>query len=86
MIKEIRKADLERRKTELKGTDIKYYLESNGIKQSYVSEKTGIPAPILNMMMNNNRKIEANEYMRICDALGVPLEQFKPRVPEETKN
>ena len=84
-IKEIRKSDLEGRKTELQGTDIKEYLESNGIKQSYVSDKTGIPAPILNMMLNNNRKIEANEYMKICDAIGVPLEQFKPRMPDKKK-
>lgn len=70
-------------KTELQGTDIKDYLEKNGIKQSYVSEKTEIPAPILNMMLNNNRKIEINEYMKICDAIGVPLEQFKPRTSEK---
>ena len=62
----------------MKGSDIKKYLIENGIKQSYLSEKTGIPSPILNMILNDNRKIEANEYMRICDALGVPLEQFKP--------
>lgn len=66
----------------MKGSDIKAYLEENGIKQTFVSEKTGIPAPILNMMLNDNRKIEANEYMKICDAIGVPLEQFKPRMPE----
>ena len=59
----------------MKGSDIKKYLIENGIKQSYLSEKTGIPSPILNMILNDNRKIE---YMRICDALGVPLEQFKP--------
>lgn len=58
---------------------------SKGIKQSYVSEKTEIPAPILNMMLNDNRKIEANEYMKICDAIGVPLEQFKPRMPDAEK-
>ncbi len=63
----------------MKGSDIKKYLMENGIKQSYVSEKSGIPASILNMMLNDNRKIEANEYMRICDAIGVPLEQFKPQ-------
>ena len=62
----------------MKGSDIKKYLIENGIKQSYLSEKTGIPSPILNMILNDNRKIEANEYMRICDALGVPFEQFKP--------
>lgn len=62
----------------MKGSDIKKHLEKKGIKQSYVSEKTGIPAPILNMMLNDNRKIEVNEYMKICDAIGVPLDQFKP--------
>jgi transcriptional regulator with XRE-family HTH domain len=61
----------------VKGSDIKKHLEEKGIKQSYVSEKTGIPAPILNMMLNDNRKIEVNEYMKICDAIGVPLDQFK---------
>ena len=61
----------------MKGSDIKKHLEEKGIKQSYVSEKTGIPAPILNMMLNDNRKIEVNEYMKICDAIGVPLDQFK---------
>ena len=69
----------------MKGSDIKKYLEDNGIKQAFVSEKTGIPAPILNMMLNDNRKIEANEYMKICDAIGVPLEQFKPRLPDVEK-
>lgn len=67
----------------MKGTDIKDYLDENGIKQSYVSEKTGIPASILNMMLNNNRKIEANEYMKICDAIGVPLEKFRPQKSEK---
>lgn len=65
----------------MKGSDIKKYLEENGIKQTFVSKKTGIPEPILCMMLNDNRKIEANEYMMICDAIGVPLEQFKPRLP-----
>ncbi len=38
------------------------------------------------MMLNDKRKIEVNEYMRICDAIGVPLEQFKPRMPDKTKS
>lgn len=74
------------RRESLKGSDIKAYLIENGIKQSYVAKKTGIPAPILNMMLNNNRKIGANEYMWICDAIGVPLEQFRPCVQGKTKS
>ena len=78
IVKKNRKAVFWKEENRLKGSDIKKYLIENGIKQSYLSEKTGIPSPILNMILNDNRKIEANEYMRICDALGVPLEQFKP--------
>lgn len=62
----------------MQGSDIKKYLERNGIKQIFVSEQTGISANKLNMMLNDNRKIEANEYMKICDAIGVPLDYFKP--------
>lgn len=63
----------------MKGSDIKKYLDENGIKQTFISERTGIPLPILNAMLNDKRKIEANEYMLICDAINVPLEQFKPK-------
>ena len=67
----------------MKGSDIKKYLDENGIKQTFVSEKTEIPPSILNMMLNDNRKIEANEYMKICDAIGVPLDYFKPKLPNK---
>ena len=70
----------------LKGSDIKVYLVKNGLKQSYIARKAGIPEPIFCMMLNDKRKIEVNEYMRICDAIGVPLEQFKPRMPDKTKS
>lgn len=61
----------------MKGNDIKVYMIKKGLKQKYIAEKAGIPEPIFCMMLNDKRKIEVNEYMRICDALGVPLEQFK---------
>ena len=60
----------------MKGSDIKVYLVKNGIKQIHIAEKAGIPENIFSMMMNDKRRIEVNEYMRICDAIGVPLEQF----------
>lgn len=69
----------------MQGSDIKVYLDSNGIKQNYLSEKTGIQTSILNLMLNNNRKIEVNEYMNICEALNIPLDYFgkKQRIPEK---
>lgn len=70
----------------LKGSDIKVYLVENGLKQAHIAKKAGIPEPIFCMMLNDKRRIEVNEYMRICDAIGVPLEQFKPRMPDKTKS
>ncbi len=67
----------------MQGSDIKKYLEDNGVKQKYLSEKTGIPLCVINVILNNKRKIEANEYMKICDALEVPLDYFKPKTPDQ---
>lgn len=67
----------------MQGSDIKKYLDANGIKQSFLSEKTDIPSSILSAMLNNVRKIEVNEYMSICDALRLPLDYFKnPKTPQ----
>lgn len=59
------------------GTKIKKYLHDNGIKQSYISEKTNLSIPTLNAMLNGNRKITAEEYFLICDALNVNVEFFR---------
>ena len=68
------------------GDDIKKYLNNNGIKQSIISEKTGISEPKLSMMLNGKRRIEVTEYFRICDSLGVPLDTFKsPCISDEGK-
>lgn len=69
----------------MKGSDIKAYLVTNGLKQECIAEKAGIPGSIFCMMMNDKRKIEVNEYMKICDAIGVPLDQFRCRLPENSK-
>lgn len=58
------------------GKKIKSYLDENGIKYSYVSEKTGIPMNILSPMLNGKREIKATEYFSICSALKLPLESF----------
>lgn len=58
------------------GLRIKAYLDNNGIKYSYVSEKTGIPMNVLSPMLNEKREIKATEYFSICTVLNVPLEMF----------
>lgn len=58
------------------GQRIKAYLEENGIKQVFLVEKTGIPAPVLTLMLAGTRKIEVMEYFRICTALKVDMMTF----------
>lgn len=58
------------------GRKIKEYLKSKGISQTFVSNKTGIPITTLNAVLNGNRKLLAEEYFVICQALGVPLDTF----------
>jgi transcriptional regulator with XRE-family HTH domain len=63
------------------GKKIKNYLNNKGISQTFVSNKTGIPISTLNAALNGNRKILAEEYFLICQALEIPLDTF---VKEET--
>jgi len=58
------------------GNKIKDYLISKGISQTFVANKTGIPIPTLNAVLNGNRKLLAEEYFVICQVLDVPLDTF----------
>jgi transcriptional regulator with XRE-family HTH domain len=58
------------------GKRIKDYLESNGIKQSFVAEKVGIPASQLSEICNKGRIIDCTIYYKICKVLNVPFETF----------
>ena len=58
------------------GKRIKEYLVSNGIKQAFIAEKTGLTPMVISDICNNGRKIDIVEYYKICKALNVPLETF----------
>ncbi len=64
------------------GNDIKGYLRKNGISQSFLSEKTGISSPKINMALNEKRQLTLEEYALICGALNLNTDFFlKPRLP-----
>lgn len=48
---------------------IDQYLAENGITQKFVSDKTGLEQNKLSMMLSGKRKISADEYLAICNAL-----------------
>ena len=58
------------------GQKIKQYLDENGIKQSFVAEKVGIPQAQMSEICNKGRKIDCVLYYKICKALNVHLELF----------
>ena len=55
---------------------LKRYIEQSGIKQKFISEKTGIPEPRLSLILNGKRKCEVGEYASICNILGVEFQYF----------
>lgn len=58
------------------GKKIQDYLRENGIKQSFVAERSGLTDSIISDICNDKRKVDVIEYYKICKALQVPLNYF----------
>ena len=56
--------------------EIRKYLSENEISQRSISQKANISNNALNLVLNGKRKLSAEEYIRICDALCVPYHRF----------
>ena len=52
------------------------YLKDNGIKQNFLSEKTGIPENTLSMVLNGKIKLDADKFVDIIKALGLDPNEF----------
>lgn len=57
-------------------TAIALYMQENGIKQSFLSEKTGLTKHCISFALKGKRKLNVEEYEMICDALGVSCDYF----------
>lgn len=57
-------------------SNINAYLKRKGITQSFLAEHTGMTTNALNLSLNGNRKLVADEYIKICNALEVPYDFF----------
>lgn len=53
------------------GEYLKKYMKDNGIKQVFVSEKTGITPQKLGVILQDKQKITAQEYFKICAVIGI---------------
>lgn len=60
------------------------YLKSKGIKQVYISQKTGIPADTISKILRKGRNLMADEFLEICEAIEISPEIF--RIEKDTKS
>ena len=60
------------------GNTLKEHMRERGIKQVFVAEKAGISPQVLGTILNEQRKIEAAEFFKICEAAAAdPIEIAK---------
>lgn len=52
------------------------YLKEQGIKQTVISEKTGLTKQIICSALKGKRTLSVDEYEKICRALNVPYDFF----------
>ena len=55
---------------------IREYLISHGISQAFVARKCGWSKQRINAILTGKQKITAEEYGRLCDAIGLPYDYF----------
>ena len=51
-------------------------VDERGIKQSHICAETGLSPDAVSRILNSNRKITADEFLTICDALNVDPRSF----------
>lgn len=64
------------------GERIKKVLDEKGIKYGFVAESIGVSISTFSAMLNNNRKITAEEYFMICRVIGVDAGYFNNKTNE----
>lgn len=55
---------------------IKKQLEERGVRQKWLSEKTGISENKISLTLNGHRRLTFTEYELICGALDIPVDTF----------
>jgi len=58
------------------GQKIKSFAEEKGLKFSTIADRAGIPTNTFSAMINGKRRITAEEYFSICEALEVSVTYF----------
>ncbi len=57
--------------------NLRNYIEDKSIFKTAVARKSGMAYLPFISMLNKNRRLEANELLNICDALGVSIDEIR---------
>lgn len=52
------------------------YVKDVGIKQSFIAKKTGLSENAVSNIFNGKRKMSADEFMKVCQAIGKTPNDF----------
>lgn len=53
------------------------FMKDRAYVQAKIARRAGIKENALSAVLSKRRKLEASELCRICEALGVPVEEIK---------
>lgn len=57
---------------------LREYVESNGIKQSFLCNETGLSSDTISRILLSKRKITGEELLLICEALNIDPRSLMP--------
>lgn len=58
------------------GERVGVYAKEHGIMNKFLAEKAGVTDSKMSFILNGRQEIGCIELYNICQALGVPMEQF----------
>lgn len=61
---------------------IQVYLKDHGIKQTFIAEKCGWSKQKTSCIISGRSKMAADDFLAICDVIGVPYDYFNARLDE----
>ena len=58
------------------------FVTRRGIKQAFIAEKTGLSADVISKIFKGERRLQADEFLRICKAVNIPDEEIKQLIAD----
>lgn len=65
------------------GEEVKRLREAAGLSQTDLSKAAGIDQSFLSRIERGRSKINADDYLKLCDALGVDCNHFRPFLADD---